>query len=132
LACVGAFMRVFAAIVFAVALSASGCERQHGERVIRDHGSQPPTTITTLAKGASVDARPVIDSAKRGVAPAGDSVWPEPSRVVERDGAWDVWFDYRQKLVEVDGKQFVRAQDPAAVKVEVQKADLSAQLIPGR
>src|SRR5262245_32285655 len=111
-------MRECAVIVLVVWLAAAGCDRLPNERVIGDFGSQPPMTVTTL-KGESVDVRPIIDSAKRGIAPTGNSVWPEPSRVVEREAAWDVWFEYRQKLVEVDDKEVVRAQAPTAIKVEV-------------
>lgn len=116
----------------AVWLGMAGCEGRQEERVIGDFGSQPPTTITALTKGESVDMQPVIESAKRAAAPLGESVWPEPSRIVERETAWDVGFDYRPKLVEVDGKQVVRQQLPSVFKVEVQKSDLSARLIPGR
>lgn len=120
--------------VFLVALLvvATSCERKPCERVLGDHGSQPETVVTTLPDNETPDIRPVVDSAKSAVAPVGDRIWPEPSRVVERDAQWDVWFDYRKKLVEIDGEQRVRAQMPESVKIEVQKPDLSARLIPGR
>jgi hypothetical protein len=121
-----------AVFLFVVLLNATSCERKPSERVLGDHGSQPPTVVTTLPGDKTPDIRPVVDSAKNSAAPLGDRVWPEPSRVVERDAQWDVWFDYRKKLVEIDGEQRVRAQMPESVKVEVRKSDLSAQLIPGR
>jgi hypothetical protein len=78
------------------------------------------------------DVQPVVTSAKNAVAAVGDRIWPEPSRMIERDAQWDVWFNYRQKRVEKDGLQSVRIQMPEALMVEVQKSDLSARLIPGR
>ena len=126
-------MRVCATIILVFAwLAWAGCERQHSERVIGDYGSQPPTTITTLSKDKSVDVGPVIDSAKRALAPSGDSLWPEPSQVVERRVTWTVWFEYRQKVVEVNGKRLISEQLPTGAMVEVQKSDLSARVIPGR
>ena len=119
-------------LLAAVWLGMAGCDGRQEERVIGDFGSQPPTTITALTKGESVDMQPVIESAKRAAAPLGESAWPEPSRIVERETAWDVWFEYRPKLVEVDGKQVVKQEKPATSKVEVQKSDLSARLISGQ
>lgn len=120
---------VFLVVLLIVATS---CERKPSERVLGDHGSQPETVVTALPGNKTPDVRPVVDSAKNAIAPVGDKIWPESSRVVERDARWDVWFDYRRKLVEIDGEQRVRAQMPEALKVEVQKSDLSARLIPGR
>ena len=123
---------VNAVFLLLLLLVGASCERTPNERVLADHGSQPETVVTALPGRKSPDIGPVVDSAKKAVAPVGDRIWPEPSRVVERDAQWDVWFDYRKKLVEIDGEQRVRAQTPESVKIEVQKSDLSARLIPGR
>lgn len=126
-------MSVFKAfILVALLLVATSCEREPHERVLGDHGSQPATVVTALPGNQSPDTRQVIESAKSAVAPLGDQIWPEPSRLVEGDTKWDVWFDFREKLVEIDGKQSIRMQAPEAAMVEVQKSDLSARLIPGR
>ena len=111
---------------------AGGCDRPAVVTVLGDHGTQPPTVVNPLPRGAAADADPAIASAKRAVVPSVAEIWPEPISVTERPGQWDVMFKYREKLVLVNGVQSVRAQLPSALLVVVRKPDLAAKILPGR
>jgi hypothetical protein len=101
------------------------------KRVIGNCGSQPPTIVERLPSTDTLDIAPIVSFGKTAFASLHD-IWPEPSRVTERETKWHVWFDHKQKLVETGGRQLLEMRLPASVMVEVEKSDLSARVIPGR
>jgi hypothetical protein len=76
----------------------------------------------------------VAEQAKEFVAKSRykDEVDPEPVELVELADRWNVWFKYRPKLVERNGKFVEMQQYPEMLNVVVRKPDLTVEIVPVR
>lgn len=112
----------------------ASCGGPSGEQVKGVAGTQPATQIVLLDDSKAVDLRPIIERAQSELRRAGvaEKAWPEPSRIVEQQDAWLLWFDYKMSRVEVNGQETIREQSPGAVQVVVSKTDATAHIVPGR
>jgi hypothetical protein len=117
----------------AAALLMAGCSRQESEpQFIRFHGQQPKCEIRLLPGSKNGDAVQTVADQAKAFMKAKQEYWPEPASVAEREEVWCVGFKWKERVVLVDGKEFVQQRKPGGITVEVRKDDLGCRFLPAR
>lgn len=112
----------------------NGCSRSDEEEKTAHTDERDVAIRPTTAPTTNDIMKRVAEQAKEFVAKSRykDEVDPEPVELVELADRWNVWFKYRPKLVERNGKFVEMQQYPEMLNVVVRKPDLTVEIVPVR